>query len=92
MAKQRRKAELTRSQDRQGQVYEETFDDSLLPDAAEIQKLHAIDPEILEWLKKRAEKEQEFRHETFQKRVDIVRRSEGGERWINYLGLIFAFH
>ncbi|HRH59045.1 MAG TPA: hypothetical protein PL045_00635 [Chitinophagaceae bacterium] len=50
----------------------EIFDDNLLPDAAEIQKLHAIDSNILHWLKERAEAEQKFRHEAFSRRVEIT--------------------
>lgn len=91
MAKQSRKASLSKSENQQGHIFEETFDDSLLPDATEIQKLHQIDPDILNWLKDRAEKEQEFRHNAFSKRVRMVSKSEKGSRWINYLGLFFSF-
>ncbi|MBS1685278.1 MAG: hypothetical protein JSS76_11000 [Bacteroidetes bacterium] len=50
----------------------EVFDDNLLPDAAEIEKLHSIDPDILTWLKSRAEKEQDFRHKGYTDRVKLV--------------------
>ena len=57
MAKQSRKAQLTRSNTHQGHTIEEVFDDNLLPDATEIQKLSELDPNIMTWLKERAEKE-----------------------------------
>jgi uncharacterized membrane protein len=66
-------------------------DDNLLPDAEEIQKLHAIDPNIMDWLKERAEKEQEFRHVTFGNRTQIIASNEKHNRTLNTLGLIFAF-
>ena len=56
MAKQSRKAQLTRSNTHQGHTIEEVFDDNLLPDATEIQKLSELDPNIMTWLKERAEK------------------------------------
>lgn len=78
MAKQSRKASLSKSEEHQGHTFEEIFDDSLLPDATEIQKLSAIDPNIIQWLKERAEKEQEFRHNVFSKKVKMVSKSERG--------------
>lgn len=50
----------------------EVFDDNLLPEAEEIAKLHVIDPNILPWLKSRAEKEQDFRHKGYTDRVKLV--------------------
>lgn len=89
MAKQKRRAEVRKGQT--GHSFEESFDDSLLPDASEIQKLHQIDPDIMDWLKARAAREQEFRHESFDKKVHLVNKTERGIRWINYLGLFFSF-
>ncbi|CAA0154726.1 hypothetical protein [Tenacibaculum maritimum] len=91
MAKQKRKAQVTQGDGRKDHLIEETFDDSLLPDASEIEKLSQIDPEIINWLKSRAEKEQEFRHKTFNKKFNLVEKNENGLRWINYLGLILSF-
>ena len=91
MAKQSRKAQLTRSNTHQGHTIEEVFDDNLLPDATEIQKLSELDPNIMTWLKERAEKEQEFRHGAFNQRLEIVSKTERGSRLINYLGLFFSF-
>lgn len=92
MAKQKRRAQMVQSKGgHNGQVVEETFDDSLLPDATEIEKLSKLDPQIMDWLKDRAEKEQEFRHKMFDKKVSLVSTNEKGSRWINYLGLFFSF-
>lgn len=40
----------------------ESVDDGLLPDAEELAKYKELDPNIIEWIKIRAEKEQEMRH------------------------------
>lgn len=71
--------------------HSETVDDNLLPDAAEIERLHKIDPSILDWLKKRAEQEQTFRHEFHNYRADLIHDNERNNRLLNTMGLIFAF-
>lgn len=92
MAKQQRRQQLVRNQQgQQGHMVEEVFDDNLLPDAAEIEKLYAIDPHILEWLKQSADKEQAFRHEAFKMKTDLVKSNEKGIRRVNSMGLIFSF-
>ena len=91
MAKQKRKAQLVRKPGQAIGHIEEEFDDNLLPDAEEIAKLHQIDPKIMEWLKERAEKEQEFRHKAYFERINLVKKNERGSRWINYAGLFFSF-
>ena len=67
MAKRNEK-HLVKSQQGQGYVVESVFDDSLLPEASEIEKLYKLDSHILEWLKKTAEKEQNFRHQAYTKK------------------------
>jgi uncharacterized membrane protein len=92
MAKQQRRQQLVKNQHgQQGQMIEEVFDDNLLPDAAEIEKLYAIDPHILEWLKQSADKEQSFRHEAFKLKTDLVKNNEKGTRRVNSMGLVFSF-
>ena len=91
MAKQSRRAQVSRSKNHQGHVVEEVFDDHLLPDASEIKKLSELDPNIIQWLKERAEKEQDFRHKTFNSKVKLVSKTERGLRWVNYLGLLCSF-
>jgi len=91
MAKQHRRAQISRSKNHQGHIVEEVFDDNLLPDASEIRKLSELDPNILDWLKDRAENEQDFRHSSYTKRIKLVSKTERGLRWINYFGLFFSF-
>lgn len=91
MAKQSRKAQVSRSENHEGHIVEEIFDDNLLPDASEIKKLSELDPTIIQWLKERAEKEQNFRHKTYISRVELVSKTEKGLRWVNYLGLLCSF-
>lgn len=91
MAKQQRKHQIVKSAQGQGQMVEEVFDDNLLPDASEIEKLYKIDPQILNWLKQSAEKEQDFRHCAFNKKLELVEKTEKGDRRISSLGLIFSF-
>ena len=95
MAKQQRSVKNTQVQHVNGngvqQEHTEVFDDNLLPDATEIKELHSIDPNIMEWLKERAEKEQDFRHKYAEKRTDILECNVKGELRINTIGLIFAF-
>ena len=95
MAKSKRTVTQTSISDRRGigqQVqHSEVFDDSLLPDASEIAKLQRLDPNVVDWLKERATKEQEFRHNAYNTRLDIIKRTENSLNSRNTLGLIFAF-
>jgi len=91
MAKQHRKQQVVQSKDHRGQMIEEIFDDSLLPDANEIQQLYTIDPTIMDWLKQRAEKEQEFRHSAYYSKIKLIEKTEKGIRWVNYWGLFLSF-
>lgn len=72
MAQHRRDIKAAKGGQIQKFEHSEIFDDSLLPDAGEIEKLSKVDPEILTWLKSRAEKEQDFRHEAYSKRLKVV--------------------
>ena len=95
MAKQQRTQKQTSVQHKNGNGYQqehtEVFDDNLLPDASEIEQLHRIDPGILDWLKTRAEKEQDFRHAAFNHRTNILESDVKGSIRINTMGTIFAF-
>lgn len=47
-------------------------DDSLLPEAAELEKLKSLDPGIIDWVKERTAKEQDARHAlNFRKMAEI---------------------
>jgi uncharacterized membrane protein len=91
MAKQSRTQQVVQNQQGKGHLIQEVFDDNLLPDASEIEKLQRLDPNIIEWLKTRAECEQNFRQEAYKEKIDLVRRSEKGERNISLIGLVFSF-
>ncbi len=95
MAKQTRSQRQVRVQDNRGTGFQhentEVFDDNLLPEASEISALSEIDPNILEWLKARAEKEQDFRHEHYRERTEIVKCDVKGTQRLNMVGMIFAF-
>jgi uncharacterized membrane protein len=69
----------------------EVFDDNLLPDANEIEKLHLIDPDIIHWLKNRAEKEQDFRHKAYENRTVLVDKSNRRDHNTSRLALIIYF-
>lgn len=56
MARQQRKQQIVKNEQGQGHLVEEIFDDNLLPDASEIERLHKIDPDILNWLKNQQKK------------------------------------
>lgn len=95
MAKQIRHQKQTQVQSRQGNGIQHehvvTFDDSLLPDASEIKALSEIDPNIIEWLKEKAGKEQDFRHEAYLLKTNIIKSETRAEVINNRIGLFFAF-
>ena len=87
MAKQTRSQKQVRVQTNRGNGFQhentEIFDDNLLPDASEIAALSQIDPNIILWLKERAEKEQDFRHDIFKKRTEILEYDVKGTQKLN---------
>lgn len=72
--------------------YEETFDDDPLPSEQKIIALHAIDADILPWLKRTYEREQSNSHEYNMKVLEVRaakdqsdnkdRRQRRGFRWV----------
>lgn len=91
MAKHKREVRVGKTHDVQRMEHTEVFDDNLLPDALEIQKLHAIDSTILTWLKDRAEQEQSFRHKAYDKRIDLIDVHNAREHNTNRFALIIYF-
>jgi uncharacterized membrane protein len=95
MAKQTRTQKNTQVQHSSGKGFQheqtEVFDDNMLPEASEIKSLAEIDPTILDWLKKRAEKEQDFRHGAFNTKAQIVEQENTREHQVNIIGLVLAF-
>lgn len=95
MAKQTKSTKQVQLRNQSGQGFHqentEVFDDNLLPDATEITALHALDPNILDWLKERAEKEQEFRQKSFMRKADILEYDVKGTQKLNMWGMTYAF-
>eukprot|EP00825_Cyclidium_porcatum_P014840 TRINITY_DN18115_c0_g1_i1.p1 TRINITY_DN18115_c0_g1~~TRINITY_DN18115_c0_g1_i1.p1 ORF type:complete len:185 (-),score=7.35 TRINITY_DN18115_c0_g1_i1:99-653(-) len=95
VAKQQKHIRRTAIQDRNGvgQQLEqsEVIDDNLLPEPEIIEKYQRLDPEIFQWLKCRAEKEQEFRHEFNRGRMKNFSQGARGIRIFNICALIFCF-
>ncbi|MFN5415488.1 MAG: hypothetical protein ACK5B9_00415 [Flavobacteriia bacterium] len=95
MAKQTRIQKQIHLQNSQGKGYQqeqlESFDDNLLPEANEIKELFILDSDILTWLKKRAEKEQDFRHDLIQKKASLLESEIKYESRNTFIGLFFAF-
>lgn len=56
--------------------HQETFDDNLLPDAKELNLLQKIDPNIMEWIKNSATKEQNARHDFNDRRMKIIEKGQ----------------
>lgn len=85
MAKHQRNLALNKDSNRQQLQHTEVFDDNMLPDAVEIERLHQMDPTILPWLKACAEKEQTFRHKFTSERLKVTndhdRRTHNTTRW-----------
>lgn len=51
----------------------ESIDDNLLPDPEDLAKYHALDPTMIEWIKTRAEKEQDMRHRFMDEKINLTK-------------------
>lgn len=67
------------------------YDDSLLPSAAELERLHKINPEILPWIMARAEVEQNARIAHNRKRTALIGREVNFAGWSTLIGLVMCF-
>ncbi len=72
MTKQKREIKAASDRNVTRVEHTESFDDNLLPDACEIEKLKALDPTIMDWLKERAAKEQDFRHSALSEKGRLI--------------------
>lgn len=90
MAKQQRSVKA-RDKNLNQIEHHEFYDDSLLPSADELARLKEIDPNIIDWIKKRAEQEQDFRHQTVKDRTEIIKVHVKNEGILNKRGLTFCF-
>jgi len=91
MAKKKRDTKFVRGRGQSGLQIREEIDDSLLPSPDELEKYKTLDPNIIDWLKERAEKEQEFRHHFNDQRLKLTGKTINNEVRINTMGLVFAF-
>ncbi len=95
MAKQQRSLRQTHaiSPNGRGQSIEqhESYDDSLLPDSGELARLQALDPTIIDWLKERAEKEQDGRIRFNDRKMDLLEKSTSKAFRIDILTCTYAF-
>jgi uncharacterized membrane protein len=77
----------------QGVTYEqnESFDDSLLPDAIELEKLKALDSDIIHWIKARTEKEQDARLDFNNRKMSLIEKSQTKAFTVDIISLVLAF-
>jgi len=71
--------------------HQESYDDSLLPDAAELAKLKELDPDIMNWIKSRTEKEQDARLEFNAKKVEVLTKASKRAYIIDFYSITCAF-
>ena len=92
MAKQQQQNKLAKT-NRGEYMVEQNFaiDDSLLPSANELEKLKDIDPTIIQWLKDRAEIEQNARIGFNNTQLKLTEYNLHKTHSFNYTALIFSF-
>lgn len=66
------------------------YDDSLLPSAEELAKLKDIDPDIVSWIKKRTEIEQDARIDFNKERLKLASKDTGLSASVTITALILA--
>jgi uncharacterized membrane protein len=67
------------------------IDDSLLPSAAELERLKAIDPGIVSWIMERAEQEQNSRLQWNKVQSEIMIFDVKKSHRFNFTALVFTF-
>jgi uncharacterized membrane protein len=77
----------------QGASFEqqESYDDSLLPDAEELIKLQNIDSNIMPWIKERTAKEQDARHDFTDRRMTLLEKAQSRAYKVDLVSIILAF-
>lgn len=92
MAKQQHQNKVAKN--KQGELLLEqnlAIDDSLLPNASELEKLKEVDPQIISWILERTEIEQNARIEFNQERVKLAKFDLKKTHVFNITALIFGF-
>lgn len=92
MAKHNRQTKgLTHPNRGSAYVQQETYDDSLLPEAIELQKLKDLDPTIIEWIKERTAKEQDARIDFNDRKMGLIEKSSSRGFFIDFYAITCAF-
>lgn len=95
MAKRNRSVKRTDVQGPKGNgvsyEHQESFDDNLLPDAAELERLHNLDPDIMEWMKATTGKEQSARHDFNSRKIGLFESSQKKSFRMDILQATYAF-
>lgn len=67
------------------------YDDSLLPSADELEKLNEVSRDILPWIMKRTEMEQDARIRFNDERIKLTQRDMKHTHAYNFIALVMAF-
>lgn len=89
-----KKAEQNTLQSKEGRMVlqqQVISDDSLLPPASELEKLNSVSPEIVPWILKRTEMEQDARIEFNKERIKLAKSDSKHVQWYNFVSLSMAF-
>lgn len=70
--------------------HSESFDDNLLPEAAELARLIEIDPDIMDWIKVTTSKEQEARHDFNSRKIGLFETAQNKSFKMDRLQVICA--
>jgi uncharacterized membrane protein len=71
--------------------HQESFDDNLLPDANELEKLQLLDPKIMEWIKDTTSREQIARHNFNSRKIGLFESAQRKSFLMNILQSTYAF-
>jgi len=92
MAKQQQQNKLAKTNHGEYMVEQHfAIDDSLLPSSNELEKLKKIDPSIVQWIKERAEIEQNARIGFNNTQLKLTEYNLHKTHRFNYTALIFSF-
>lgn len=88
-----KKAERNTLLHQSGVAIEQTsvYDDSLLPPAEELSRLKEIDPNCIEWIKRRTEIEQEARIRFNENKIELMRKDMNQVTAQNIICILVAF-
>ncbi len=91
MAKVQQSTKALKSRNNHAVEQHNSYDDNPFPDAEELSKLKALDPNIIEYLKERGKREQDGRLDFNDRRMKVVEKSEGRTFTLNITALYMAY-